>query len=95
MARIARNRLSIPSERNRDILIIHKRDDFGINPLAIFLFSYRTLQILYIEATEDNQNLTTNTKEVAVESGTIYYWSVTTSDGSISVTSDVFSFRVN
>jgi len=72
MARIARNRLFIPSERNRDILIIHKRDDFGIN-----------------------QNLTTNTKEVAVESGTIYYWSVTTSDGSISVTSDVFSFRVN
>ena len=45
--------------------------------------------------TEDNQNLTTNTKEVAVESGTIYYWSVTTSDGNISVTSDVFSFRVN
>ncbi len=47
------------------------------------------------EATEDNQNLTTNNKEVAVESNTIYYWSVTTSDGSISVNSDVFSFRVN
>ena len=47
------------------------------------------------EATEENQNLTTNTKEVAVESGTIYYWSVTTSDGSISVTSDVYSFRVD
>jgi len=47
------------------------------------------------EATEENQNITTNTKEVAVESGTIYYWSVTTSDGSISVTSDVFSFRVD
>jgi hypothetical protein len=47
------------------------------------------------EATENNQNLTTNTKEVAVESGTIYYWSVTTSDGSISVNSDVFSFRVD
>ena len=47
------------------------------------------------EATEDNQNLTTNTKEVSVEAGTIYYWSVITSDGSISVNSDVFSFRVN
>jgi hypothetical protein len=47
------------------------------------------------EPTEENIGLTTNTKEVAVESGTIYYWSVTTSDGSISVTSDVFSFRVN
>jgi hypothetical protein len=47
------------------------------------------------EATEDNTGLTTNTKEVAVESDTIYYWSVTTSDGSISVTSDVFSFRVD
>jgi len=47
------------------------------------------------EATQENTGLTTNTKEVAVESGTIYYWSVTTSDGSISVTSDVFSFRVN
>ena len=47
------------------------------------------------EATQENQNITTNTKEVAVEAGTIYYWSVTTSDGSISVTSDVFSFRVN
>lgn len=47
------------------------------------------------EATEENTGLTTNTKEVAVDSGTIYYWSVTTSDGSISVTSDVFSFRVN
>jgi len=47
------------------------------------------------EATEENTGLTTNTKEVAVESDTIYYWSVTTSDGSISVTSDVFSFRVD
>ena len=47
------------------------------------------------EATEDNQNLTTNTKEVSVEAGTIYYWSIITSDGSISVNSDVFSFRVN
>ena len=47
------------------------------------------------EATQENTGLTTNTKEVAVESGTIYYWSVTTSDGSISVTSDVFSFRVD
>jgi hypothetical protein len=47
------------------------------------------------EATEENTGLTTNTKEVAVEAGVIYYWSVTTSDGSISVTSDVFSFRVN
>jgi len=47
------------------------------------------------EAAEENTGLTTNTKEVAVESGTIYYWSVTTSDGSISVTSDVFSFRVD
>ena len=47
------------------------------------------------EATEENQNLTTNTKEVSVEAGTIYYWSVITSDGSISVNSDVFSFRVN
>jgi hypothetical protein len=47
------------------------------------------------EATEENTGLTANTKEVAVESGTIYYWSVTTSDGSISITSDVFSFRVD
>jgi hypothetical protein len=47
------------------------------------------------EATEDNQNLTTNTKEVSVETNTIYYWSVITSDGSISVNSDVFSFRVD
>ena len=47
------------------------------------------------EATEENTGLTTNTKGVAVEAGTIYYWSVTTSDGSISVTSDVFSFRVD
>ncbi len=47
------------------------------------------------EAAEENTGLTTNTKEVAVESGTIYYWSVTTSDGSISVTSDVFSFRMD
>ena len=47
------------------------------------------------EATEENQNLTTNTKELAVETDTIYYWSVTTSDGSISVTSDVYSFRVD
>jgi hypothetical protein len=47
------------------------------------------------EATEENTGLATNTKEVAVESNTIYYWSVTTSDGSISVTSDVFSFRVD
>jgi 1,4-alpha-glucan branching enzyme len=42
-----------------------------------------------------NQNLTTSTKEVSVEAGTVYYWSVITSDGSISVNSDVFSFRVN
>ena len=47
------------------------------------------------EATEENQNLTTNTKEVSVEAGTIYYWSIITSDGSISVNSDVFSFRVD
>jgi len=47
------------------------------------------------EATEENTGLTTNTKEVSVEAGVIYYWSVTTSDGSISVTSDVFSFRVD
>ena len=47
------------------------------------------------EATEDNQNLAANTKEASVEAGVIYYWSVTTSDGSISVTSDVFSFRVD
>jgi hypothetical protein len=47
------------------------------------------------EATEENTGLTDNTKEVAVEAGVIYYWSVTTSDGSISVTSDVFSFRVD
>jgi len=47
------------------------------------------------EATEDNTNLTTNTKEVPVEVGTIYYWSIITSDGSISVNSDVFSFRVD
>jgi hypothetical protein len=47
------------------------------------------------EATEENQNLTTNTKEVSVEAETIYYWSIITSDGSISVNSDVFSFRVN
>lgn len=46
-------------------------------------------------AKEENTGLTTNTKEVEVESGTIYYWSVTTSDGGISVSSDVFSFRVN
>ena len=47
------------------------------------------------EVTEENQNLTSNIKEVSVDTGTIYYWSVTTSDGSISVTSDVFSFRVD
>ena len=47
------------------------------------------------EATEENTGLTTNTKEVSVEAGVIYYWSVTTSDGSISVNSDVFSFRVD
>ena len=47
------------------------------------------------EATEESTGLTTNIKEVAVESGNIYYWSVATSDGSISVTSDVFSFRVD
>jgi len=47
------------------------------------------------EPTEENTGLSTNTKEGAVESGTIYHWSVTTSDGSISVTSDVFSFRVD
>ena len=47
------------------------------------------------EATEENQNLTPNTKEVSVEAGTIYYWSIITSDGSISVNSDVFSFRVD
>ena len=47
------------------------------------------------EAAEENIGLTTNTKEVPVETGTIYYWSVITSDGSISVNSDVFSFRVN
>ena len=47
------------------------------------------------EATEENTNLTTNTKEVSVEAGTIYYWSIITSDGSILVNSNVFSFRVN
>jgi hypothetical protein len=47
------------------------------------------------EATEENQNLTTNTKEVSAETNTIYYWSIITSDGSISVNSDVFSFRVD
>ena len=47
------------------------------------------------EATEENIGLTTNTKEVPVETGTIYYWSIITSDGSISVNSDVFSFRVD
>jgi hypothetical protein len=47
------------------------------------------------EATEENTNLTTNTKEVTVETGTIYYWSIITSDGSISVPSNVFSFRVD
>ena len=44
---------------------------------------------------EENQNLTSYSKEVPVETGTIYYWSVITSDGSISVNSDVFSFRVD
>ena len=47
------------------------------------------------EATEENIGLTTNTKEVSVETGTIYYWSIISSDGSISVNSDVFSFRVD
>ena len=47
------------------------------------------------EATEENIGLTTNTKEVSAEAGTIYYWSIITSDGSISVNSDVFSFRVD
>ena len=47
------------------------------------------------EANEENQNLTTKTKEVPVEANTIYYWSIITSDGSISVNSDVFSFRVD
>ena len=58
-----------------------------------------TLLIDTVDGRQDpiaaNQNLTTSTKEVAVEAGTVYYWSVITSDGSISVTSDVFSFRVN
>ena len=47
------------------------------------------------EATEENIGLTTNTKEVSAEAGTIYYWSIITSDRSISVNSDVFSFRVD
>ena len=47
------------------------------------------------EAAEENIGLTTNTKEVPVETGTIYYWSIITSDGSISVNSDVFRFRVD
>ena len=97
MARIARNRLFIPLERNRDILITVTLEWEAADPDNDTL-TY-TLLIDTVdgrqEATEENQNITTNTKEVAVESGTIYYWSVTTSDGSISVTSDVFSFRVD
>lgn len=47
------------------------------------------------EPTQENTGLTSNTKEVSVEAGTIYYWSVTTSDGTVSVPSNVFSFRVD
>jgi hypothetical protein len=47
------------------------------------------------DPTEENTGLTSNTKDVAVETGRIYYWSVITSDGRIAVTSDVFSFRVD
>ena len=47
------------------------------------------------EPTEENTGLTANTKEIAVETGTIYYWSIITSDGSITVPSNVFSFRVD
>jgi hypothetical protein len=47
------------------------------------------------EPTEENIGLTSNTKEVAVEAGTIYYWSIITSDGTVSVPSNVFSFRVD
>ena len=97
MARIARNRLFIPLERNRDILITVTLEweaaDSDGDTLTYTL--YIDTDDGRQEATEDNTGLTTNTKEVVVESGTIYYWSVTTSDGSISVTSDVFSFRVD
>lgn len=58
-----------------------------------------TLLIDTVDGKQDpataNQNLSTNTKEVAVEANTVYYWSVITYDGSISVNSDVFSFKVN
>lgn len=44
---------------------------------------------------EENIGLSTTTKEITVTSGVIYYWSVITSDGTISVHSDVFSFKVD
>ena len=45
--------------------------------------------------TEENTDLNTTFKEVGVNPGVVYYWSIITSDGKSAVQSDVFSFRVD
>ena len=45
-------------------------------------------------ASEENSNLNERFKEIDVETGKIYYWSIITNDGNIKVNSDIFSFRV-
>ena len=42
-----------------------------------------------------NKNLTAKSKEVAVNSNTVYYWRVVTSDGTNTSTSVVYTFKTN
>jgi hypothetical protein len=44
---------------------------------------------------EANKNLTAKSKEVAVNSNTVYYWRVVTSDGTNTSTSVVYTFKTN
>ena len=55
---------------------------------------------LYVDSTDGKQNpdnnlsnLTSNTADVALDSGTLYYWRIKTSDGTNSSFSSIYSFR--
>jgi len=44
---------------------------------------------------EDIQNLSTTSATITLDKGIVYYWSVISSDGAISVESNTFSFRLD
>ena len=44
---------------------------------------------------EDLQNISTTSATITLDKGVVYYWSVISSDGAISVESNTFSFRLD